>query len=75
MRLKVKGKALKKGDTIGIIAPSEPITPDAEESINASIKLFENLGIKVKFSKHAYNNPTRLRRNCKTQGRRHKYYV
>lgn len=34
-------KKLEKGDTIGIIAPSNPITEKSMPDINNSIKLFE----------------------------------
>lgn len=61
----MKPKALKKGDIIGVIATSEPITEECIEEINNSVKLMENLGIKVKFAKHAYENPLRLWGNCK----------
>ena len=50
-------KALKKGDTVGVIAQSEPILQDSIEDIEKSVKLMESLGINVKFAKHAYNNP------------------
>lgn len=44
-------KALKKGDTIGVIAPSDSIDIDDNEYIQKSSKLFENLGFKIKLSK------------------------
>lgn len=59
----MKARALKKGDTIGVIAQSEPVTKDIMEQINNSVKLMEELGIKVKFAEHVFNNPTRLWRN------------
>lgn len=61
----MKPEALKKGDTIGVIAPSDPITEDEIEDIKKSVKLVEDLGLKVKFGKHAYGNPLRLWRNSK----------
>lgn len=42
-------KRLKKGDTIGLIAPSGP---ESYEKIKSSIELFKNLGFKVKEGKH-----------------------
>ena len=39
---------LKKGDTIGVIAPSNSIDIDDNEFIQKSSKLFEDLGFKVK---------------------------
>lgn len=62
----MKPEALKKGDTIGVIAPSDPITEDEIEDIKKSVKLVEDLGLKVKFAKHVYGNPLRLWRNSKT---------
>lgn len=61
----MKPKILKSGDTIGVVATSEPITEDSVEEINNSVKIMEKLGIKVKFAKHAYENPLRLWRNSK----------
>ena len=42
---------LKKGDTIGVIAPSNYIKEDDLEYINASIALMEASGFKVKYTK------------------------
>lgn len=47
---------LQKGDTIGIIAPSNSIKEDDKIYIDASSKLFEDLGYKIKFGKHVYSN-------------------
>ncbi len=47
---------LKKGDTIGLISPSEAITKDDLEIINKSIYLMESSGFKVKFAEHALKN-------------------
>lgn len=60
----MKPNILKKGDIIGVIAQSEPIVGDGVEEINKSVKKFEELGLSVKFGKHAFNNPTRLWRIC-----------
>lgn len=37
----MKPKMLKKGDTIGVIACSEPITKECEEEIKKSVELME----------------------------------
>ena len=68
-------KHIEKGDTIGVIAQSEPITKECEEEIKQAVKYMENQGVKVKFAKHVHENPTRIRRNGKTQSRRHKRNV
>lgn len=47
---------LKKGDTIGVIAPSNYIEKDDLEYINASIALMEASGFKVKFGKYVFEN-------------------
>lgn len=45
---------IKKGDTIGIIAPSSKIDEDDLETINNSVLLMESTGLKVKFAKNAF---------------------
>lgn len=47
---------LQKGDTIGVIAPSNYIKEDDLEYINASIALMEASGFKVKFGKYVFEN-------------------
>ena len=47
---------LKVGDTIGVIAPSEPITEEYKTYMNNSIKIFEDMGFKIKLSKNIYKN-------------------
>lgn len=61
----MKAKALKTGDTIGVIAQSEPILEENKEDIQRAINLMQDLGINVKFAKHAYKNTLRLWRNSK----------
>lgn len=52
----MRAERLKKGDTIGIIAPSEPITEKYKEYMKNSIKIFEDMGFKIKLSKNIYKN-------------------
>jgi len=52
----MKPERLKKGDTIGIIAPSEPITEEYKEYMKNSIKIFEDMGFNIKLSKNIYKN-------------------
>lgn len=47
---------LEKGDTIGVIAPSNYIEKDDLEYINASIALMEASGFKVKFGKYVFED-------------------
>ena len=49
-------KAIKPGDTIGVIAPSDLIRDKDLECINKSKELFENLGYRVKFGKYVSEN-------------------
>ncbi len=47
---------LKKGDTIGVIAASSPVTKDDLEAINQSVLLMEAAGFHVKFGKNTFKN-------------------
>ncbi len=47
---------LKKGETIGLIAPSSPIEKDDLEIINQSIMLMESSGFHIKFAPNALSN-------------------
>ena len=47
---------LKRGDTIGVIAPSSPIVGDNVEELNQAKKIIEKLGFKVKYSKNIFSN-------------------
>jgi muramoyltetrapeptide carboxypeptidase len=49
----LKGKALTKGSTIGIIAPA---SPEDKDFINEKITLFSSLGFKLKLGKYLYNS-------------------
>ena len=47
---------LKLGDTIGVVAPSNPIVGDNVEEINMAKKIVQKSGFKVKFSKNLFSN-------------------
>lgn len=47
----LKGKAIKIGDTIGLIAPSSPTSP---ERVDLAKEALENMGFKVKMGKTCY---------------------
>lgn len=47
---------LKKGDKIGVIAPSSPITEESIETINNSILLMESSGFQIEFGKYVFTN-------------------
>ena len=47
---------LKKGDTIGVVAPSNPIVGDNVEEIMKAKEKVEKDGFKVEFSKNLFSN-------------------
>lgn len=47
---------LKLGDTIGIVAPSNPIIGDNIKELEKAKQIVEKSGFKVKLSKHIYSN-------------------
>lgn len=47
---------LKIGDTIGVVAPSNPIINENVEEIQKAKEIVEKLGFKVKFSKNLFSN-------------------
>lgn len=47
---------LQKGDKIGIIAPSSPVTENKLEDINNSITLMEASGFEIVFGKNVFKN-------------------
>ena len=49
-------KKLEKGDTIGVVAPSNPIINENIEEIHNAKNIVENCGYKVKFSKNLFSN-------------------
>lgn len=61
----IKPKKIKKGDTVGIVSPSAPITDDLREQFDKGVSFLKNeLGLNVKlgkhvFDKHYYNAGTR----------------
>lgn len=47
---------IKKGDTIGVVAPSNPIINENIEEIEKAKKIIEKSGYKVKLSKNLFSN-------------------
>ena len=47
---------LKIGDTIGVVAPSNPIIDDNIDEIKKAKEIIEKLGFKVKFSRNLFSN-------------------
>lgn len=52
----MKPKALKKGDTIGVIAPSDCIVGEKREEVLRARQIVERDGFKVKFAKNLFSN-------------------
>ena len=47
---------IKKGDTIGVIAPSSAVNKDDLDAINQSVLLMESAGFHIKFAKNVFKN-------------------
>ena len=47
---------LKIGDTIGVVAPSDPIIGEKIQELEEARKIIEKLGFKVKYSKNLFSN-------------------
>ncbi len=52
----IKPKKLNIGDTIGIVAPSNPIIGENIEELNKAKQIIEGMGFKVKYSKNIFSN-------------------
>ena len=52
----MKAKSLKKGDVIGVVAPSSPISEKNIEELEKAKKLVEGAGFKVKYGDNIYAN-------------------
>ena len=56
---------LKIGDTIGVVAPSNPIIDENIEEIQKAKEIVEKLGFKVKFSKNLFLNTNKYSATAK----------
>ena len=56
---------LKIGDTIGVVAPSNPIIDENIEEIQKAKEIIENLGFKVKFAKNLFSNTNKYSATAK----------
>ena len=54
--MKILPKALKVGDTIGVVATSNPIIDENIEEMERARKIIEEKGFKVKYSKNLFSN-------------------
>lgn len=50
----IKPSKLKLGDTIGVVAPSDPIMDKSIDEINTAKQMIEDAGFKVRFSKNMF---------------------
>lgn len=53
---KILPERIKKGDTIGVVAPSDPIIGEKIEEIMKAKEIVEKDGFKIKFSKNLFSN-------------------
>ena len=61
----IKPQMLKKGDVIGVIAPSNPIVGNNIEEIEVAKKIVEKDGFKVKYSKNLFSNTNKYSSSAK----------
>ena len=47
---------LNKGDTIGIVSPSAPVTDELKEQFNKGLKVLEDMGFNILLSKNVFSN-------------------
>ncbi len=52
----MKPSRLKLGDTIGVVAPSDPIVGEKVDEVKRAKEIMEKRGFKVKFSKNLFSN-------------------
>lgn len=52
----IKPERIKRGDTIGVIAPSSPITGEKIEELERARRIVEEDGFRVKYSKNLFSN-------------------
>lgn len=58
-------QAIKKGDTIGVVAPSNPIVGKNIEELNKAKEIVEKDGFKVIFSKNIFSNTNKYTATAK----------
>ena len=51
----IKPKPLKLGSTVGIVSPSEPVTPGLRAQFDAGVSALKEFGLKVKIGKHVFD--------------------
>jgi muramoyltetrapeptide carboxypeptidase len=53
---KIIPERLKLGDTIGVVSPSDPVTPAIKQQLEAGIKFLKNQGFNVELAPQALSN-------------------
>ncbi len=61
----IKPDKLKLGDTIGVVAPSNPIIENSIEETKKAKRILEDAGFKVKFSKNLFANTNKYSASAK----------
>ena len=56
---------LNYGDTIGVVAPSDPIIGEKIEEVKKAKEIVETTGFKVKFSKNLFENKNGYSNNAR----------
>ncbi len=51
----IKPKKLQKGDVVGIVSPSEPITKILRKQFDVAVAALQELGLKVKLGEHTFD--------------------
>ena len=54
----LKAKALKSGDTIGFISPSNPISDEKKELLDNTVEVLHGFGFSTQFGKNAFSTDT-----------------
>ena len=61
----IKPNKLNIGDTIGVVAPSNPIIEENIDEIKKAKEIIENIGFKIKFSKNLFSNTNKYSATAK----------
>lgn len=51
----IKPKKLQKGDVVGVVSPSEPITQNLKKQFDEAVAALQGFGLKLKFGKHIFD--------------------
>jgi muramoyltetrapeptide carboxypeptidase len=53
--MKMIPQKLRPGDTIGIVAPSDPVRPEFDDRLKAGVELFNSMGFKVRLGQNIHS--------------------